>query len=230
MPGGPGKPERPERTGSVDKLIEDIKDPDESGWLINHTRPAKCQVYLARKWMKKEDTEKLYDFLVENCEFRQERGKIAENEFDVPRLQFYCGDDTTRSHRYRQGDEKGTKLSDWIPELREIRDRVEEETGIHFNSCLVNYYRDGEDYIGFHGDKEVAPPLNPVFTLSLGVSRRFIFRPYKNKNSEEDIEIQLDAGNAVLMIYETQKQYKHGIPKQLRIKNGRMSITLRVLL
>lgn len=217
------------RRGPVDKLIRDITNPNESGWLINHTKPVKCQVYLSRKWMKKKDAEELYEFLVNSCEFKQERAKIGINEFDVPRLQFYCGDDTSKSHRYRQGDKKGTKLNEWIPELKDIRDRVEDETGIHFDSCLVNYYRNGEDYIGFHGDKEVEPPLNPVFTLSLGVSRRFIFRPYENTNSSEDIEIQLHSGNAILMLYETQKQYKHGIPKQLRIKEGRISVTFRVL-
>lgn len=218
-----------DRRDPVDKLIKDIKDPNESGWLINSTKPVKCQVYLSRRWMRKKDADDLYDFLVDNCDFKQERAKIASNEFDVPRLQFYCGDDTSKSHRYRQGDKKGTKLNEWIPELREIRDRVEDETGIHFNSCLVNYYRDGSDYIGFHGDKEVEPPLNPVFTLSLGASRRFIFRPYENTNSSEDIEIQLHSGNAVLMLYETQKQYKHSIPKQLKVKEGRISITFRVL-
>ena len=41
--------------------------------------------------------------------------------------------------------------------------------GVEFDYCLVNLYRDGNDYINFHADNEAK---DIIASMSLGVTRR----------------------------------------------------------
>lgn len=41
---------------------------------------------------------------------------------------------------------------EYPPLLREIQDIVERATGTKFNHCMLNYYEDGDVYIGKHRD------------------------------------------------------------------------------
>lgn len=41
--------------------------------------------------------------------------------------------------------------------------------GVEFHYCLVNLYRNGDDYINFHADNEAK---DIIASISLGVTRR----------------------------------------------------------
>lgn len=54
---------------------------------------------------------------------------------------------------------------------------VEREVGQRVNGVLLNYYRDGQDSMGWHSDDEPELRRDPlVASLSLGGSRRFDLR------------------------------------------------------
>ena len=44
--------------------------------------------------------------------------------------------------------------------------------GVEFDYCLVNLYRDGNDYINFHADNE---ERDIVASMTLGATRRYVF-------------------------------------------------------
>jgi alkylated DNA repair dioxygenase AlkB len=113
----------------------------------------------------------------------------------------------------------------WIPELLELRKRVEEETGLEFNSCLLNLYHSGEEGMSWHSDAEAELGKQPaIASISLGVERRFVF---KHKISAEKIELQLEPGSLLLMAGETQKNWLHSLPKSKKIKKPRINLTFR---
>lgn len=93
------------------------------------------------------------------------------------------------------------------------------------NSILVNWYEDGTKYIGYHSDDERG--LNGrVYAFSYGVSRRFKF---KNKETNAVDTIMLD-NNSLLVMGETcQKTHKHSLPIMKKIKQRRISITVRTI-
>ena len=65
----------------------------------------------------------------------------------------------------------------WTPVLSDIRRKLETHVGCKFNSVLINQYRDGSDYMGWHRDNERELGLQPVIaTLSLGATRSFDLR------------------------------------------------------
>jgi alkylated DNA repair dioxygenase AlkB len=44
--------------------------------------------------------------------------------------------------------------SEWHPKVLEIMNRINQEYDTHFNSCLLNYYQDGSQYISAHSDQD----------------------------------------------------------------------------
>ncbi|MEK9648758.1 MAG: alpha-ketoglutarate-dependent dioxygenase AlkB, partial [Gammaproteobacteria bacterium] len=61
----------------------------------------------------------------------------------------------------------------WTPILLELKILVEKAADTHFNSVLLNYYRDGKDSVAWHSDDEKELGENPVIaSLSLGITRR----------------------------------------------------------
>ena len=96
----------------------------------------------------------------------------------------------------------------------------------------LNYYRDGNDYIGWHTDKEMKKE-DIIVSISLGTARRFQFMNIKDNNIK--YELSLEPGS--LLIFDTivgKNEWKHRIPKQLKLTNkskdddyGRINITFR---
>jgi len=94
-----------------------------------------------------------------------------------------------------------------------------------FNMLLINWYRNGNDYIGPHSDEEKdLVPGSPIATVSLGVPRDFIL---KNKLTKESITYSLHNNTVLVMGGDCQKTHKHSVPIRKTIKDFRISITFR---
>jgi alkylated DNA repair dioxygenase AlkB len=151
--------------------------------------------------------------------FDRDRLTLYGRTVDSPRLVCAFGDEGLR-YRY-SGVERETRP--WPPELREVRDRL----GEPFNYALVNWYRDGEDYIGWHSDKESDLALGAsIASLSLGAQRRFVLRDRKGKG-DRTIELLLGDGSLLWMRGETQRRWKHSLPKQKDVREPRWNVTFR---
>lgn len=105
-----------------------------------------------------------------------------------------------------------------------------------FNQILVNWYRDGNHYIGSHSDdeKQLAPD-SPIVTITLclpGTPRKFRIRNKGDKKIVKDV--LTTNGMCLVMGGKFQKEYKHEIVKMTGAaaeKAGpRISITFRQFL
>lgn len=93
-------------------------------------------------------------------------------------------------------------------------------------NVLVNWYMDGNHYIGFHSDNESQFVENsPIYSLSYGATRKFIIKDAKTK--ETVYELNVEDGMMIVMCGEMQKYYKHGVPKTKKCKELRINITMR---
>ena len=122
----------------------------------------------------------LFDVLLNGLVWEQPRLKVYGREVSTPRLVSYVADPGvtyTYSH-YRHEPQA------WPTELAELKHRVEAVAGVRFNSALCNYYRNGDDYMGWHSDAEPALGQNPcVASVSLGAQRDFKVRPIPLKRT-----------------------------------------------
>lgn len=117
----------------------------------------------------------------------------------------------------------------WTATLIEIRDRVEAETGVEFNSVLLNHYRDGRSSIGKHSDNEPELGNRPVLaSVSFGGERDFYLEPkpwVKIPGARKEI-LRLESGSLLVMAGDTQRNYNHGIDK-VRHAEPRINLTFR---
>ena len=114
----------------------------------------------------------------------------------------------------------------WGATLSTIRDRVEELASASFNGVLLNLYRDGRDSMGWHSDDE--PELGPqpvIASLSLGASRRFVFRA--RDNHAHKYSLTLDHDSLLIMSGRTQAHWQHSLPKSTKSVEARINLTFR---
>lgn len=106
-----------------------------------------------------------------------------------------------------------------------VKEKLENELNIKLPICLVNYYRNGNDYISFHSDDETDLGKNPIIiSLSIGAERKFLFQ---NKINKKIKELILKNGSMLLMAGQTQRYWKHSLPKDKNCKDLRINLTFR---
>jgi alkylated DNA repair dioxygenase AlkB len=95
-----------------------------------------------------------------------------------------------------------------------------------FNGVLLNYYRNGDDQIGLHADNEKDILRDsPIASVSFGAERRFIL---KHNDTSARHEITLTHGSLLVMAGTLQRFWKHCVPVERRIREGRINLTFRM--
>ena len=113
----------------------------------------------------------------------------------------------------------------WTPALRIVRERVEALAGTRFNSVLLNWYRDGQDSMGWHSDDEPELGANPVIaSASFGAARRFLMRHKKQRLRQEWL---LEDGDVLVLGGATQHYWRHHVPKTRQPVGPRINLTFR---
>lgn len=94
------------------------------------------------------------------------------------------------------------------------------------NLVLVNRYLNGQDSMGPHADTESGLGLIPfIVSLSLGSACWFQF---KHKITKEVKKIFLDDGSLIIMVgWDIQKNWKHGLPKTKKPCKERWNLSYR---
>ncbi|WP_411029880.1 alpha-ketoglutarate-dependent dioxygenase AlkB family protein [Spongiimicrobium sp. 3-5] len=113
----------------------------------------------------------------------------------------------------------------WIPEIMLLKKKVEQKTGVTFNSCLLNLYHSGKEGMSWHSDNEKSLGHNTtIAAVSLGAERKLMF---KHKKTKENTAIHLEHGSLLVMKDNTQENWLHSIPKTKKVRTPRISLTFR---
>ena len=75
-------------------------------------------------------------------------------------------------------------------------------TATRLNSCLVNRYENGRDYVPFHADDEkMFRPKGDIVSASFGAPRRFLIESKMQRRGQpmEMMDVVLDPGTVLLM-------------------------------
>lgn len=151
--------------------------------------------------------------LRESVPWQTQRRRMYDRDVDVPRLMAH----------FRVEPEEGR-----VPAvIRAAAGKVVAVTGVPFNSVGLNFYRDGRDSVAPHNDHldEIVCGF-PIALLSLGAARRMTIRA--KEPPRRVIHVALAAGSLLIMSYETQLHYTHGIPKTKDPVGARISLAFRV--
>lgn len=121
------------------------------------------------------------------------------------------------------------EASPFTEELELIKNRLQAFTQQEFTHVLCNYYRDGQDSMGWHRDNEPVLGKNPtIASLTFGATRSFQLRPYGKK--EPKLNLELSHGSLLLMGGESQHFWEHQLPKTKKVLAPRINLTFRKLI
>jgi alkylated DNA repair dioxygenase AlkB len=118
-----------------------------------------------------------------------------------------------------------------------------------FDTALVNYYRNGEDTVHYHADKDAIH--KPIASFSFGAVRPFVVKkkpPPKQKKQEgtDQMPVVVNAkktgkktaastthkinmadGSLLVMLPPMQTECVHSLPRSEQVKDGRVNVTFR---
>ncbi len=117
----------------------------------------------------------------------------------------------------------------WTPALGLVRELVERHTGTAFDYCFLNRYRNGNDAVAWHGDRDGTRDARLVVaSLSLGATRTFQLRPKKDSGLRHDpISVDVAHGDLIVMRGDTQLYWDHRVPRDPHITGERLNVTFR---
>lgn len=183
--------------------------------------------------------------------------RMSHQGGEVPRLvavQGHVGDDG-EFPIYRHPADESPPLLPWTSTVREIKDAVEQKVGHPLNHALIQFYRDGNDYISEHSDKTLDIAKGSyIVNVSLGAERTMIFRTKRQPKDKDTMaalsepsgsgtkrtaqRAQLPHNSMCQMGLQTNMRWLHAIrqdkrldrektPEELAFGGARISLTFR---
>lgn len=166
-------------------------------------------------FLSAEEAASLFERLLAEVDWQREFLRLYGRTVPVPRLLAWFGRDGI-NYRYSGADHR---CHGWHPALGNIHDRVSAHLGQTCNLVLLNRYRGGTDYMGWHRDDERGHGPQ-VASLSLGAPRRFLVRPPGESRSRG---IDLEPGSLLVM----DGSLEHSLPRTRRPVGERINLTFR---
>jgi len=163
-------------------------------------------VDVCRGWLAGADS--LFEHLAATVPWRHRRRWMYDRMVDEPRLT--CGyDERWPGH----------------PVLADVHDALNRCYDTRFAGIFLNYYRDGNDSVAFHRDREQRHEGRALIAiLTLGAVRPFLLRPFGGGRA---IDIRPGSGDLLVMRGRTHCDWEHSVPK-VASAGPRISVSLRV--
>lgn len=161
-------------------------------------------------------SEDLYSRLANELNWVQNTIRVFGIQYPEPRLTCWFGP----AYKYSsiQWD-----ACEFHPLLKPLAEQLSADFNFPFNSVLVNYYRNGNDAMGWHRDNEPEMDSSLIASLSFGAERTMRFRKGKSGQSRS---ILLE-GQSLLLMEDLQEHWEHAIPRSKRVSEGRINLTFR---
>lgn len=173
-------------------------------------------------FISQEESDEILKYLLYDIKWKTvERTLNDGTSYNLPRLQNWMADPNVDAQLYQ----KGPALP-WSEPILKIKANLEKLYSTTFDYVLMNYYRDGNDKIGFHRDDEAeTEDTSFIASVSFGATRKFKIIPRKGKKPKYNYD--LSHGSLVVMRGETQLNWLHSIPSQPSILLPRINLTFR---
>jgi alkylated DNA repair dioxygenase AlkB len=161
---------------------------------------------VTRTWLLGADS--LLDVLVRRVDWRRGRRPMFDRMLDDPRL----------SRWYLRGERRPD------PAFDAMQASLEARLGVALPSVACNYYRDGDDSVAWHADRELRELSDTrVAIVTLGARRPFLVRPMGGGRSHD---LAPAAGDLIVMGGACQMRWQHSVPKK-RSSGPRISCSWR---
>jgi alkylated DNA repair dioxygenase AlkB len=179
----------------------------------------------AQHFLSQDQADRLLAELITQVPWQQVQIRLYGKNVLTPRLSCWMGD-ASAVYRYSNT----TFLPEpWLDSIFGLKNKLETAVGSMFNSVLLNYYRTGQDAMGWHSDDEPELGAQPVIaSLSLGAERRFLLR--EKQQGARSVALPLAHGSLLLMQGDSQNRFQHALPRTAKPIGARINLTFRKIL
>ena len=112
----------------------------------------------------------------------------------------------------------------WTPNLKILKEKIEDYINDKFQVCVLIYYPDGNAGVDFHSDYVAFGDTSLIPSISLVEEREFKFREI---DSGMEFSKTLKHGSLVIMGEHCQERYEHSLPINPAYRNARINLTFR---
>lgn len=183
-----------------------------------------------------------YDILLREIPWQRFNNNNPVHKEGSARLSCFMGSEGTY---YPNSSKKATP---WHYLVSEMKNRLETDLGYEINSCLLNYYPNGNIGISNHKDRECGGKDNVTIGITLGATRDMVLK--QDNIVKEGIKVSCEdniiyehnsQGQIYRIVYPVRSgdlyfmggyfhaAWTHEIPKRVKVKEGRISLTFRKL-
>jgi alkylated DNA repair dioxygenase AlkB len=179
---------------------------------------------------------KLRDEIIWN-EMRQKGGRVPRDISVQGTIEIQNGDQYEPIYRHPADEQP--ELVSWTPTALIIKQRIEEVIEQKLNHALIQYYRNGKDFIGEHSDKTLDVLIQSnIVNYSLGAARTMILK-HKTQDGLKQ-RFKLPHNSLFVLGWKTNREWFHSIkqdnrldmdkdPDELAFSSQRISLTLRTV-
>lgn len=165
------------------------------------------------------------------------RTEVAWVNRESPRDEcFMSAPGAPTTYSYGNNNEKRTALHTYHsvemhPRVLQLLEKLNRDFGTTYNVCVLNYYKDQHQHLGWHADNSPEQDLqHPIAVIAFGEARYIWVRKRGDKGSIPDSQkFLMTPGSLFIMPGGYQDEYQHRIPKHDRECGGRISLTFRKL-
>jgi alkylated DNA repair dioxygenase AlkB len=151
---------------------------------------------ITRDWLLGADT--LLEALIDTVDWRQGRRRMYDRVLDDPRLsRFYAAGDALPH-----------------PALDAMHAALEAQLRVPLATIGLNYYRDGNDSVAWHADRELRELSDTrIAIVTLGARRPFLVR---HRGGGRSHDVKPGSGDLLVMGGACQLRWEHSVPKVKR--------------
>lgn len=189
---------------------------------VEHINLPKAELIYVKDFFSEKESKVYFEYLKQQINWQHDQIKVFGKVYDQPRLTALYAENK-KAYSYSNIVMHPHQFTN---ELLKIKNKIVTFSNEKFTTCLLNYYRTGQDSNGWHADDEKELGVNPVIaSMSFGAKRKFKMR--KKDNHQEKFDIELSAGSLLIMKGETQHFWQHQIPKTAKKIDPRINLTFR---
>lgn len=182
--------------------------------------PEKTEIFYIPEFYSVAKANEYFDYLKNGLAWEQHSIKLFGKIYTEPRLIAWLSEkDYTYSGKRLVANGMDNEV------INGIVKQIGHYCDIPFNSVLCNYYRNGNDSMGWHRDNETELGEDPsIASVSFGLARTFVV-----KSENERFKYILENGSLLIMGKGTQLYSKHSLPKTKQV-GERINLTFRYIL
>ncbi|PIN01222.1 DNA oxidative demethylase [Handroanthus impetiginosus] len=208
------------------------------------------QVLHMPRFISYQDSWNCFDYLNKNIPWTRPTIRVFARSHVQPRDTCYVASEGLQQLVY-SGHQPHAHSWDEFPPLKDILDSVHKVLpGSGFNSLILNRYKGGNDYVGWHADDEkLYGPTPQIASVSFGCERDFLLKKKpskrvkgkpnegeppskrsKKQNNSDQHAFVLKHGSLLVMSGYTQRDWLHSVPKRVKADSLRINLTFRRIL